>query len=550
MTLRALDGGGAKGERMANRHDDGARRRPTGASGKDATPTVAYPLRVGAVDLGSNAIRYLAVEVDEQGRQSVLAADRVAVRLGHGVFVSGKLVGEAMDAAVVALATIRDRFAALGVGPVRAVATSAVREASNGEAFIKRVLRETGIALELITGSEEARLVFLAVAGRMPLGEAPWIAADLGGGSVEVSLLDASGVIWNESHTMGSVRLLEELAGAGDDPGRFRRLVGEYIDTLRIPAAARARPVAGFIATGGNIEALARLAGVDGSSTGIGLLPLPTLRGVIDTLSRLSYRQRVTELGLREDRADVILPAAMVYERLCTLAGAEQVHIPFVGVREGLALDLVEELTQTGAYEDRHEREVVAGALTTGRRYLFDEAHGAHVCRLATSLFDQLRDQHELGATDRRILLAAAMLHDIGSFISYKRHHKHSFYLISNSELPGLAPREILLAATVARYHRKAEPASDHEPYNQLSRSEQSSVRRLAALLRLADALDRDHRQRVQRVVAARSGKELVLQLDGAGDLLLERWSLQRRADLFEAEFGLRVRLGDEARRA
>jgi exopolyphosphatase/guanosine-5'-triphosphate,3'-diphosphate pyrophosphatase len=529
--------------------DNTGKRRHAGASGKDGARPLAFPVRVGAVDLGSNAIRFIALEVDEQGRQTVLAADRVAVRLGHGVFVSGKLAGDAMDAAVAALTAIRERFDSLGVSFVRAIATSAVREAGNGESFIRRVRRDAGLTLEMITGSEEARLVFLAVAGRIPLGESAWIAADLGGGSVEVSLLDANGIIWSESHTMGSVRLLEELAGAGDDPGRFRRLVGEYIDTLRIPAAARARPIAGFIATGGNIEAIARLAGVDGGASGVGLLPLATLSGVIDTLSRLSYRQRVAELGLREDRADVILPAAMVYERLCTLAGAEQVHVPFVGVREGLAIDLVEELTKSRAYEDRHEREVVAGALATGRRYLFDEPHGAHVCRLATSLFDQLRDEHELGPADRRILLAAAMLHDIGSFISYKRHHKHSFYLISNAELPGLTPREILLAASVARYHRKAEPAADHEPYNELSRSEQTSVRRLAALLRLADALDRDHRQRVQRVIAARSGKDLVLQLDGAGDLLLEKWSLQRRMDLFESEFGLRVRLGDEGRR-
>ncbi len=535
---------------MAHHDDDEARRRPSGASTKDAPTAVSLPLRVGAIDLGSNAIRLLAVEVDEHGRESVLAADRIAVRLGHGVFVSGRLAGEAMDAAVTALKAMRDRFAELGIEHVRAVATSAVREAGNGETFLERVRHDTGIALETITGSEEARLVFLAVAARMPLGEAPWIAADLGGGSVEVSLLDANGIIWNESHTMGSVRLLEELAGAGDDPGRFRRLVGEYIDTLRMPAAARARPIAGFIATGGNIEALARLAGIDGGATGIGLLPLATLRGVIDTLSRLSYRQRVTELGLREDRADVILPAAMVYERLCSLSGADQIHVPFVGLREGLVLDLVEELTHGRAYEDRHEREVVAGALAAGRRYLFDEPHGVHVCRLAASLFDQLRDLHELGADERRILLAAAMLHDIGSFISYKRHHKHSAYLISNSELPGLAPREILLAATVARYHRKAEPAADHEPYNELGRAEQTSVRRLASLLRLADALDRDHRQRVQRVVAARAGKEIVLQVDGAGDLLLEKWSLQRRIDLFESEFGVRVRLGDEARRA
>jgi exopolyphosphatase / guanosine-5'-triphosphate,3'-diphosphate pyrophosphatase len=545
MTLRSAartGNGGAVARRV-----DGSGRRSDASKGADGEPK--FPLRVGAIDLGSNAIRYTALEIDANGRQAVLAADRVPVRLGHGVFVSGKLVPEAMDAAVAALTAIRERFASLAVEHVRAAATSAVREAANGEAFLKRVRRETGIALETITGSEEARLVFLAVSGRMPLGDAPWLAADLGGGSVEVSLVDSSGVVWSESHTMGSVRLLEELAGAGDDPGRFRRLVGEYIETLRIPLAARARPLAGFIATGGNIEALARLAGVDGGATGIGLLPLATLRGVIDTLSRLSYRQRVAELGLREDRADVILPAALVYERLCTLAGAEQIHVPFVGLREGLVADLAEQLTRNRAYEDRHEREVVAGSLAVGRRYLFDEAHGTHVCRLAVSLFDQLRDEHSLGADERRILLAAATLHDIGSFISYKRHHKHSFYLISNSELPGLSPREILLAATVARYHRRAEPAADHEPYQDLTRTEQTAVRRLAGLLRLADALDRDHRQRVQRVVAARSGKEMVLQLDGAGDLLLERWSLQRRMGLFESELGVRVRLSEEARR-
>jgi exopolyphosphatase / guanosine-5'-triphosphate,3'-diphosphate pyrophosphatase len=538
---RAGDGGAVAGR------DGGPRRRSDAQPG--AGGAIVFPLRIGAIDLGSNAIRYLALEVDDQGRQSVLASDRVAVRLGHGVFVSGRLAREAMDAAVAALTAIRQRFDELGVSRLRAVATSAVREASNGEGFITRAHREAGIALEVITGSEEARLVFLAVAARMPLGDGAWVAADLGGGSVEVSLLDANGIIWSESHTMGSVRLLEELSGAGDDPGRFRRLLGEYIDTLRIPAAARARTLAGFIATGGNIEAIARLVGIDGSPSGVGVLPLATLRGVIDTLSRLSYRQRVAELGLREDRADVILPAAMVYERLCALAGAELLHVPFVGVREGVALDLVEELTHGRAYEDRHEREVLAGALAVGRRYLFDEAHGTHVSRLATSLFDQLRDAHSLGASERRLLSVAALLHDIGSFISYKRHHKHSFYLIANAELPALTPREILLAATVARYHRKAEPAADHEPYNELTRSEQASVRRLAALLRLADALDRDHRQRVQRVTVARSGKELVLQLDGAGDLLLERWSLQRRANLFESEFGVRVRLADEGRR-
>ena len=178
------------------RRNGGSQRR-SGPSKRGSGET-AFPLRVGAIDLGSNAIRYTALEIDENFRQTPLAADRIAVRLGHGVFVSGKLVPEAMDAAVAALKAIKERFAALGVAHLRAAATSAVREAANGDAFLKRVRRETGITLETITGSEEARLVYLAVAARMPLGDSPWLAADIGGGSVEVSLVDYSGVTWSE----------------------------------------------------------------------------------------------------------------------------------------------------------------------------------------------------------------------------------------------------------------------------------------------------------------------------------------------------------------
>ncbi|TFG48334.1 MAG: hypothetical protein E4H38_06660, partial [Gemmatimonadales bacterium] len=245
---------------------------------------VEFPLKVACIDMGSNAIRFLAVEFSSEHEHQVLAGERAPVRLGHGAYLSGRLEKSAMDRAVAALSDFRRQMDALGIEHYRAVATSAVRESSNKDAFIARVLDETGLRLETISGSEEARLVHLAVARRVPLGNRMWLLADLGGGSVEVSLVDQNGTYWSESHTMGSVRLLEELTEAGADPGRFRRLLGEYISVLKVPDLAEGSPLAGFVATGGNIETLAKLGGFS-DELSVSHLPVDTLRAIIEQLA-------------------------------------------------------------------------------------------------------------------------------------------------------------------------------------------------------------------------------------------------------------------------
>jgi exopolyphosphatase/guanosine-5'-triphosphate,3'-diphosphate pyrophosphatase len=506
----------------------------------------AFPLRVGGIDVGSNAIRFLAAEFTAPAEYQVLAEAREPVRLGHDVFLSGRLARGPMEAAVVAINGFRARMEELGITHYRAVATSATRESRNGDEFVGRVRRETGIELEVITGTEEARLVYEAVKAQAPFGRKKWLLVDLGGGSVEVSLVDHSAILWSESHTMGSVRLLEELAVSGEEPGRFQRLLEEYAATLRIPVIARQWNPAGLIATGGNIEALARLVGAEPGRGRVAAIPLAELRGAIQKLSRLSFRQRVEQLGLREDRADVILPAAMVYERVATLAGVEQVLVPGVGLKDGLLVDLVDDLTTHEAHEVRKEKQAIAGAVALGKRYLFDEAHAAHVARLAGSLFDQLEKLHRLDAADRRILLAAAVLHDIGIFIGHKKHHKHSLYVISQSEIPEFTPREINVIANVARYHRKGVPAVHHEAYTGLDTDDRERVVKLASLLRIADALDREHLQAVRGVKATVGKNRLTLELDGAGDLLLERWALRRKAGLFTDTFGLEVEIAGD----
>jgi len=516
-----------------------------------ATPAgAAFPLRVGAIDVGSNAIRLRVAEFTAVGTGTPLVEERVPVRLGHDVFVTGRLAVKAMDAAVDAITGFRRRMEAAGVQHYRAVATSAVRESRNGPQFVERLRDEAGVELEVITGAEEARLVYVAIRSRLEMGDRKWISVDLGGGSVEVSLVDADGILWSESHTMGSVRLLEELSAAGQEPGRFQRLLREYAATLRIPTLARQWNPAGVIATGGNIEALARLVGTAPSAVRAGELPVEALQGAIQMLSRLSYKQRVDQLGMRPDRADVILPAALVYERVAVLTGVEKILVPGVGVKDGILIDLVEDLATHQEHEDRKDRRAWEGAISLGRRYLFDEAHATHVARLAGSLFDQLAPLHRMGPVERRLLSAAALLHDVGIFIGPKKHHKHSLYIIQQSEIPEFTPRETELIANLARYHRKGVPAAHHEAFTRLAADDRQRVVRLASILRIADALDREHLQAVTAVRARIARSRLALTLEGTGDLLLERWALRAKAGLFTEAFGLEVEAvggGEEA---
>ncbi len=504
---------------------------------------IEFPFRAACVDAGSNAIRFLAAEFSDAATYQPLVYERVPIRLGHQVFLRGRLAPETVDAAVEAFASFKGHLKRLGIEHHRAVATSAVREARNGPLLVERIAREAGIELEIITGSEEARLVHTAVASRVDLQGGQWILADLGGGSVEVSLGDDAGILWSESHTMGSVRLLEELADSESDPGRFRRLLAEYVSVLRIPAPAQYWEPSGLIATGGNIESLASLAVAEADDQGVKTLPVSDLESVIDMLSRMSYRERMDDLGLREDRADVILPAAMVYHRLARLVGVDRVLVPRVGVKDGILLDMVDDLVAHDRHEERQEKQLVQAAVSLGRKYMFDEAHGLQVGRLAASLFDQLRRLHQLKEEDRAVLLTAAILHDVGMYIARPRHHKHSMYIISGSELPGLTEAQTQLAANVARYHRKSSPEPRHEKFMRLPPTDRAKVPPLAGILRIADSLDRQQLQLVSAVRTDVKGGKLRLTLEGKGDLMLERWAVSRRAALFTEALGLEVRV-------
>ena len=509
-----------------------------------------FPLRVGVVDMGSNAIRLMAAEFIAPATWTELVNERIPVRLGHRVYQTGRLEDDAIGAAVEAMARFADILRQLGIEHYRAVATSAVRESRNGRKLVERVRRETGLSLEVISGVEEARLVHWAARHRLKLGADPWAMADLGGGSLEFAVVDADGVLASESHTIGSVRLLEQFERV-EKLGPFHKLIEDYLAGLRLISLARSDGVGGFYATGGNMEDLAVLGDAPADEAGVRVLSVSALEEIIDELVGLTVKERIEVLGLRPDRADVILPAAIVYARMAHLIGRDEIHVPRVGVKEGTMLDLVEGVTQRTDHSARHERDVRAGAVAFGRRFMFDEAHGVHVSRLAEQIFDGLTELHELSPRDREILQAAAVLHDIGQQIGYQKHHKHSYYLISDAELPGLSPEEVELVANVARYHRRASPSTDHDHYAALGKKDRKRVKRLAPLLRLADALDREHLQKVRIVGVRRVDEdEVVLHVEGEGDLTIELWALGRKARLFERIYDRKVRTDDRTDRA
>ncbi|MXX34541.1 MAG: hypothetical protein F4107_10985 [Gemmatimonadetes bacterium] len=298
------------------------------------------PTRVAAIDAGSNAIRFVVADFEGPVSHEVVHKRREPIRLGHRVFTHGHLDDGTMDEAVRAFASFRVEMDALEVERLRAVATSATREAANREAFLERIRTEAGFELEPISGAEEARLVHLAVRSRVDLSRGRWILVDLGGGSVEVSLVSDSGILWSESYRIGTVRLLETLAEARGCHDSLRTWVRRQLSGLTIPSPDSYPGPTAFAATGGNIEAIARLALSYMDPLKLAILPSNRLDAVIHLLNAMSVPERIDELRLRPDRADVILPAALVYRHFAGLAHAEHIVVPSVGVKEGVLLDV------------------------------------------------------------------------------------------------------------------------------------------------------------------------------------------------------------------
>ena len=512
-------------------------------------------MKVAAIDIGSNSVHMVVATIDASGHFTALDRAKEMVRLGKGTLTTRALSREAIQSGLQALATFKRLAENHQVQRVLAVATSAIREAKNGGEFIADVGRQLGIHVDVITGKEEARLIALAVRNALDVGGDTVLLADVGGGSVEFVLVDRGTVKIQDSLKLGVLRLGERFFAA-DRPKREELAAAEeYIERQFAGLCKRARSFAPrrLIGTSGtvlNLVAIARQ--LEGGA------PLERLHGstlrykdvlrVRNTLVRSDREERQALAGLDRRRVDTIVPGAVLLEYVMRALDIPELTVCEWALREGVLLDFIrrhaDEIVESETIPDLRRRSV----LHLARRLNFEESHSQQVARLALALFDATAERHALGRREREWLEFAALLHDVGQHIAHARHHRHSYYLILNGELMGFEPKEIQLIATVARYHRKGGPREGDEELEALPGGLRSLVAPLAALLRIADGLDRSHFSVVRELDVTSKSKEVAVSVRTAGhDAELELWAARRKADLFEAVFDARctLRIGD-----
>ena len=509
-------------------------------------PTSVTAKTVAAIDVGANALRMVIAEVFSDGRIEALERLQRAVRLGQDTFCRGRLGGESMRAAIQVLRDYRQLLDLYKVEKVRAVATSAVREATNGDTFLDRVFMATQLNVEVIDTSEESRLTVSAV--RHAVGDAlgvnqrKTLIVDVGGGSTLLTLLENGEIDTAQSLRLGSIRLQEVFSTSEESPRRSADLLRQHItNALATLQSVPLDEIDSFVAVGGDARFAAREAGVPTESSDLSVIDPAKFDKLVDRCEQYAPEELSKRYGLPFAEAETLNPALLVYQILLHKTKAEQMIVSHVSMRDGLLLELAREVS--GKEDAALLMGVIHSATAIAEKYHVDIDHSRNVADVAVQLFDLFQADHGLSSRHRLLLRIGGLLHEIGGFVSSRAHHKHSEYLIANSEIFGLNRSELILVSQIARYHRRSIPRSSHPVYMALSRESRVIVNKLAALVRVADAVIRGHRRRASDIHFQRRGDELIVSLPSGRDMLLEERALESKGDLFEDIFGVKIRL-------
>jgi exopolyphosphatase/guanosine-5'-triphosphate,3'-diphosphate pyrophosphatase len=499
--------------------------------------------RLAAIDIGSNSTRLVVAEAHNDGRYRVLDEERESTRLGRSLFSTGRLDEESIEATLSALRRFQSIVTGFGVENLRAIATCAVREATNGQEFCQRVLQQFDLPVEVISAEQEAHLAFHSVRRRFDLAGKNTLLADIGGGSTEIVLTSGELVETIYGTCLGAVRLSEKFGGgqslAGDDFHRMQKWIDrELMKTTQKPTA----PLHLLIGSGGTFSALANIIM---ASKGQSRLPVSgcqisraEIRHLIDRLRKMPLKDRRQVDGLNPDRADIIVPGLTTIDRIMRRFKVNLLQVHTYGVRDGLLLSMMEALQGTKQAEPADDvAQIERFAAACG----VELDHARQSAKLAVDIFQGLTEFYELAPADARLLDAAARMQDVGYLINYDGHHRHSYHLILHCSLEGFRPEELEIIANVARYHRGAEPKKKHKNFQLLDKDNQLRVLQMASILRLAGGLDRSYNQSVQTVEIHGSKKQIELIVSADEYPEVDIWAARRRAGLFEKVFQAEV---------
>ena len=525
-------------------------RKPIADAGK--TPSEAHkPMAV--IELGTTSVRMLIAQKEPSGELRVLDTLQQPVTLGRDTFTRGDIGLETTERCVQALKKFRLSLREYEVDlntHVRAVATSAVREASNRQAFLDRLFVATGIDIEDLAPSEVSRFTYIAVQPLLRsepvLRKVETLIAEVGGGSTEILHTRDGRAVQAHVFRLGSLRLREMMEGQATPPARMREVLVSQVDQAvrQIVQVLPSNMPSGMLALGG--DARWAMSAVPAETVGPHLtrISVRDLSDLAGEVLGLSVNEVVRRYHLSYPDAETLGPALLVYVRLAKALRLNHFLVGNATLRDGV----LHEMAGVRLWTAEHTQEIVDAAIEIGRKFGFDQPHAANVTALARHLFHALREEHGLHARSELVLAVASTLHDIGLFISPSSHHKHSLYLILNSDIFGLRTGDQMLAALVARYHRRAFPDPDHEFYATLNRADRVTVLKLAAILRVADALDCRHGARLPMPEVAVEPGRLIITLRTRRDLTLERHALHAKGEIFKHVYGMDVILQNLSR--
>ena len=507
--------------------------------------TSAVPQIVAVIDIGATSLRMQVAQVDNHGEVEKLESLSQAVSIGKASFIKGYIDRQTIEDCIHVLKIYRQKLDEYGVtdeSRIRVVATSGVREASNRLAFQDRVYVATGFDIEPFDLAELHRVTYLGVLPyfkRQPeyFTERTAI-CEVGGGTTELILLDGVDVDFSATLRLGALRLRKMLE-AYDAPVETARSLYEsqIAKTVNQTAAIADQSVQQFISMGSEIRFIASELSHSPVGDELTEVPLSKLEKITDKVLSMTATQIANQYHLALPDAQTFGPALLTHLNLAKSMGVERIMVANVNLRDSL----VKEMVSRGSWSDSIQSQIVRSAIQLSRKFSFDEDHAIFVSEIALNLFDQLREQHQLGIRMRSILRLASILHEIGRFISSSSFHKHTLYLIRNSELFGIGESDLKLIALVARYHRRAAPQPSHDVFSRLNRRDRVAVAKLAAILRIANAMDEDHAQKIRDFECKVVADRVQILVRDSADISLEQLAVSEAKKLFEDIYGMRV---------
>ncbi|MEC8570397.1 MAG: exopolyphosphatase [Planctomycetota bacterium] len=510
----------------------------------EAVTTEPHP--VALIDIGATSVRMAIAELQASGDGRILESLTQAVSLGKDSFIKGRLDRATIEDCVRVLKIYCHKLQEYQIHrreDIRVVATSAVREASNRLAFLDRVYVATGLEVEPFDEAQLHRVTYLAIEPylkRVPeLASQPVVVCEIGGGSTEVLGIQQETIQYSRTYRMGSLRLRRTLEKFNAPAARFREIMEREIDKTahKIEHEVGAESQVQFVVMGGDVRLLASKLRPDQDPESPVRLSLNEIEPFVDELSKLSVVAVSRKHYLSLPEAESLTTALLAYVHIAKALKVNHLWVATPTLREGLLREMSQSRRRTAAFTNQ----IIQSALDLGRRFNIDESHARHVADVVRAIFKQLKSEHKLDHRFEVVLYLAALLHEVGLSINHRSFHKHSLYILRNSEIFGISKRELLLVAMVARYHRRASPSPLHDVYGSLTREERVAVSKMAALLRIAKAIDDSRLQRIHMFECEILPDIVVIHIPGVEDLALEKIALSQQQNLFEEVYGKRV---------